>query len=116
MVKLIFHWFAAALAIMIVSLIIPGTFVAGFGAALIAALVIGLLNILLRPILLVLTLPINIVTLGLFTFVINALIILLTSKLIPSFYVHGFWTAVLFGIVLAIVNVLFSTAEASIEQ
>ena len=66
--------------------------------------VLGIINAFIKPVLIILTLPINILTLGLFTFVINALIIILTSGLVPGFKVNGFWWALLFSIVLSIVN------------
>lgn len=104
--KLFFHWLIAALAIGIASYIVPGVSVTLVGA-LIAAIVLGALNLFIRPILLLLTLPINIITLGLFSLVINACLVLLASYVVPGFYVSGFWTALLFALVLAIVNWVF---------
>ncbi|RQW76734.1 MAG: phage holin family protein, partial [Geobacter sp.] len=85
---------------------LPGVRLSGFLAALLTALVLGLINAVLKPLLLLLTLPLNILTLGLLTFVINALLIMLTSALVPGFNVAGFWWALLFSLVLAIVNFL----------
>ena len=104
--KTIIHWFIAALAIGIAAYLVPGVTVTPVGA-LIAAIVIGALNLFIRPILVVLTLPINILTLGLFSIVINALLILLANVLVPGFSVAGFWTAVFYAIMLAVVNWLF---------
>ena len=104
--KLFFHWLIAALAIGIASYIVPCVSVTLVGA-LIAAIVLGALNLFIRPILLLLTLPINIITLGLFSLVINACLVLLASYVVPGFYVSGFWTALLFALVLAIVNWVF---------
>jgi len=104
--KLFFHWVIATLAIIIGAYIVPGVSITLVGA-LIAAVVLGALNLFIRPILLVLTLPITLVTLGLFSLVINALLVLLASYLVPGFYVDGFWTALLFALVLAIINWLF---------
>ena len=73
---------------------------------LVTALVLGLINAFFKPLLLLITLPLNILTLGLLTFVINALLIMLTSALVPGFYVAGFWWALLFSLVLAVVNFL----------
>lgn len=109
--KLILKWFLMALAILIAAYFVPGVTVGGLWAALLLAVFLAIINILIRPILVVITLPINILTLGLFTFVINALLILLSSSVIKGFEVDGFLTAVIFGIVLSIVsyilNVLF---------
>ncbi len=104
--KLIFHWFVATLAIGIAAYIVPGVTITFIGA-LIAAVVLGALNLLIRPILLILTLPITILTLGLFSLVINALLVMLAAVLVPGFSVAGFWTAFLFALVLAIVNWVF---------
>ncbi|MBU6491015.1 phage holin family protein [Patescibacteria group bacterium] len=104
--KLLFHWFVAALAIGIAAYIVPGVTVT-FVGALIAAVVLGALNLLIRPILFILTLPINILTLGLFSLVVNALLVMLTTFLVPGFSVAGFWTALLFALVLSIVNWVF---------
>lgn len=104
--KLIFHWFVATLSIGIAAYIVPGVTITFIGA-LIAAVVLGALNLLIRPILLILTLPITILTLGLFSLVINALLVMLAAVLVPGFSVAGFWTAFLFALVLAIVNWVF---------
>lgn len=96
----------SAVAIMLAAFLVPGASVS-FLPALIAAIVLGVLNTFIKPLLLVLTLPINVITLGLFTFVINGLIILLASSIVPGFNVGGFWSAVLFSIVLALINMIF---------
>ena len=82
----------------------PAVKVDSFVTALILALVLALLNALVKPELIFLTFPVTIVTLGLFLFVINALIILLAAKLVPGFKVDGFWWALLFSIVMTIIN------------
>lgn len=105
--KLFFQWFIAALSIGVAAYLVPGVSVTLPGA-LIAAVVLGALNLFIRPILLVLTLPINILTLGLFTFVINALLVMLASLIVPGFLVAGFWTALLFALVLVIINWVFN--------
>ncbi|MHB8860549.1 MAG: phage holin family protein [Minisyncoccota bacterium] len=104
--KIFFHWFIAALSIGIAAYLVPGVTVTLVGA-LIAAVVLGALNLFIRPILLVLTLPINILTLGLFSLVINALLVLLVAWFVPGFSVAGFWTALLFAFVLAVINWVF---------
>jgi putative membrane protein len=104
--KTLFHWLIATLAILIAAYIVPGVTVTLLGAV-IAAVVLGALNLFIRPILLILTLPINILTLGLFSLVIDALLVMLASMLVPGFLVVGFWTAFLFAIVLMVINWVF---------
>lgn len=106
--RMLLNWLVATLAIIITAYLVPGVALSGLWPALIAALVLGLVNAVLRPILIILTLPINIFTLGLFTLVINALLIMLTSSLVPGFHVNGFWWALVFGIVLFFVNMALS--------
>ena len=98
------HWLIRAIAIVITAYLLPGVQLSGFSAALVTAVVLGLINTFIRPLLLFLTLPLNILSLGLFTLVINALLIMLTSALVPGFLVAGFGWALLFGLVLSIVN------------
>lgn len=93
-----------ALAVFISAQIIPGVSVDSFFVAFIAALVLGIINVILKPILLILTLPINIFTLGLFTLVINAFLVLLASNLVDGFRVDGFWWALLFSLVMSVVQ------------
>lgn len=95
MLKLILKWLLSAAALLGVAYVYGGVSVATFGTALIAALVIGLLNMLVRPILVVLTIPITVITLGLFLFVINALMFWAASGLIDGFHVSGFGAALL---------------------
>lgn len=104
MMLLLLKWVIMAASIMLAAYIIPGVVVKGFFAALWAALFIGIINVLVKPFLILITLPINILTLGLFTFVINALLILLASSIIKGFEVKGFWVAMLFSIVLSLIN------------
>jgi putative membrane protein len=98
------HWLIRAVAIVITAYLLPGVKLSGFGAALFTALVLGFINTFIKPLLLLLTLPLNILTLGLFTFVINALLILITSALVPGFVVTGFGWALVFSLVLSIIN------------
>lgn len=93
---------------MIAAYVIPGITVRSFFSALWVALFLGIVNMLLRPFLILITLPINILTLGLFTFVINGVIILLASSIVKGFQVSGFWIAVLFSIMLSIINYLMN--------
>ncbi len=101
---ILINWLLAALAIMATAYLLPGVSLSGFVPALVTALVLGLVNAFIKPLLLLLTLPINILTLGLFTLVINALLIMLVSKLVSGFQVQGFWWALVFSVVLTVVN------------
>ncbi|MEI8361174.1 MAG: phage holin family protein [bacterium] len=105
---ILIKWFFSALAIILAGYVVSGVKVASFWSALILVLVLGFLNSLIKPLLLVLTLPINILTLGLFTLVINALMILLASSVVKGFEVGGFWNALLFGLVLSVVQAVLS--------
>lgn len=105
--RLFFQWLVAALSIGIAAYLIPGASVTPM-AALIAAVVLAALNLFIRPILLILTLPITILTLGLFSLVIHALLVMLASYLVPGFVIGGFWNALVFAIVLMVVNWVFS--------
>jgi putative membrane protein len=96
-----------ALSVMVASYIIPGVSVKGFFTAMWVALFIGIVNVLVKPFLIFITLPINILTLGLFTFVINALLIMLASSVIKGFDVKGFWIAMIFSVVLSVINFIF---------
>ena len=93
-----------ALAVMISAYLLPGVRVKDFVTAIILAIVLALLNLLVKPILIILTLPVTIITLGLFLLVINALIILLASRLVSGFKVDGFFWALIFSLVLTLVN------------
>ena len=104
MISVLVNWVVSAMVIFSIAYILPGTTVVDFTAALVVALVLGIINALLKPILLILTLPINILTLGLFTFILNALLIILVSNVVSGFIVDGFLAALIFGIVLSVVN------------
>lgn len=106
--NLLIRWLIATVAVMATSYLLPGVELAGFLTAVLVALVLGLLNAVIKPILVILTLPINIMTLGLFTLVINALLILLASSIIDGFSVAGFWTALLFSLILTVFNFFLS--------
>ena len=101
---ILINWIVSAMVVFSIAYIMPGVRVADFTSALVVALVLGIINAFLKPVLLILTLPINLLTLGLFTFVLNALLILLVSSIVPGFVVDGFLTALIFGIVLSIAN------------
>ena len=97
-----------AASIIIAAYFIPGVRVGSFFSALWVALFLGVVNVLVRPVLILITLPINILTLGLFTFVINAVLILLASSVIKGFEVAGFWWALLYSVVLSAVNYIIN--------
>jgi putative membrane protein len=105
--RLILHWILSAVALMIVAHVVPGFYIRSFGAALIAALVIGLVNATLGFFLKVLTFPFIILTLGLFWFVVNAVMLMVASWLVPGFIVRGFVPAFWGAIVLALINMVF---------
>jgi putative membrane protein len=105
MLNLLVDWLLSALGLLLVAQVIPGFEVTGFGAALIAALVIGLVNATLGLVLKILTFPLTIVTLGIFWIVINALMLGLAAAFVPGFRIHGFLPAFLGAIALSIVNI-----------
>ncbi|MGE8547393.1 phage holin family protein [Alcaligenes sp. WGS1538] len=105
---LLLVWILNAVALLVVAYILPGITVASFGSALIAALVLGLLNTLVKPVLVLLTLPITIVTLGLFLLVLNALVFWFAGSILKGFQVNGFWWAVIGAIVYSLVSGLLS--------
>lgn len=112
----ILNWLISGLAILIAAYIIPGIHVEGFFPALVTALVLGLINAFIKPIIIILTLPINILTLGLFTLVINAALILLTSAIVPGFTVDGFFWALLFSVALSLVNFALSKISQEFQK
>ena len=106
---LLLRWLLNAIAIIISAYVITGVTVTSFWTALWLALFLGLINVTLKPILVLLTLPINLLTLGLFTLVINALLVLLASSVIQGFAVSGFWIAMLFSVVMSVISYLLNT-------
>lgn len=102
--NLIIRILITAILVVFIANFLPGVHVAGFTTALIVAVVLGLLNLFIKPILVILTLPVTILTLGLFLFVINALIILLCTNIVGGFSVDSFWTALFFSIILSILQ------------
>ncbi|MDB5266648.1 MAG: rane protein of unknown function [Parcubacteria group bacterium] len=109
--KTLIHWIVSALAIAVTAYLLPGAHVDGVAAAFVLAIVLGLINTIIRPVLLLLTLPLTIITLGLFSLVLNALLILLAARIVPGFSVDGFFSAFLFGIILALVNFILHQFE-----
>jgi putative membrane protein len=109
--KLLFKILITALAIIITCYLLPGAHVKDVFTAVIVAVVLSLLNAFIKPLLILLTLPITIFTLGLFLLVINALIILLAARIVPGFSVDGFWWALLFSIIVSVISSLFSNMD-----
>ena len=106
---LLVRWLILTAAIMVASYLISGIVVNGFFSAFFAAAILGVLNVFFRPILLILTLPINILTLGFFTFIINAVLLKMASSVISGFEVHGFWSAVFGGLIISVVSWLLNS-------
>ena len=94
MMTLLLVWILNAVALLVVAYVLPGIVVASFGSAMLAALVLGLINSLVKPFLILLTLPITIITLGLFLLVLNALMFWFAGSVLKGFQVNGFWWAV----------------------
>ncbi|WP_144632765.1 phage holin family protein [Bordetella genomosp. 13] len=105
---LILVWILNAVALLAVAYLLPGVTVASFGSALVAAVVLGLLNMLVKPVLTLLTLPITIVTLGLFLIVLNALLFWFAGSILRGFQVNGFWWAVAGAILYSLISGLLS--------
>ena len=101
---IIINWVLSGIAIILTAYLLPGVQVDSFVTALLVAIVLGIVNAILKPILVLLTLPITLLTLGLFMFVINAVMVLVVDRVIPGFGVDGFMSALLFSLVLSVVN------------
>jgi len=109
-VKIVVRWLLLAAALLLVAHLYPGVQVANFTAAMIAALVLGLLNALLRPILVLLTLPVTVLTLGLFLFVINALMFYFAASLLDGFHVTGFVAALIGSLLYSLCGLVIDAA------
>jgi len=105
---IIMRWIILTAAITIASYIIKGIYIEGFFSALFAAAILGILNSFFRPILIIITLPLNILTLGLFTFIINAVLLKMASGVIGGFEIHGFWPAIFGSLIISAVSWLLS--------
>ncbi len=107
--NILINWILSAASLGVAAYLLPGVHIqGGVATLLVLAVVVGLINAILKPILHLLALPITILTLGLFSLVINGLLILLAARLVPGFVVDGFWWALLFSLVLSLVNGFFS--------
>ena len=110
MLKIIVRWLLLAAALLLVAHLYPGVVVKNFGAAMIAALVLGLLNTLLRPLLVLLTLPVTLLTLGLFLFVINALMFYFAAQLLDGLQVSGFAAALIGSLIYSLCGMVIDVA------
>jgi putative membrane protein len=108
MLSLIARWIINAAALLLVAYLYPGVTVASFWAAMLAALVLGLVNALIRPLLILLTLPVTLLTLGLFLFVINALMFWLVAEIVEGFQVTGFWAALIGSVLYSLITLVTS--------
>lgn len=106
MTKLLVHWVLSALCLLLVAHFVPGFYVSGFGTALIAAVVIGLVNGTLGILLKIVTFPLTIITFGVFWLVINALMLKFASLFVPGFVVRGLWPAFWGGLILSLLNMI----------
>lgn len=102
------QWLISTVAILITSYLVPGAMTTLVGA-LILAVVLAIINLFIKPFIFVLTLPVNLLTLGLFSLVINALLVMLAAAVVPGFAISGFWSALIFAIVLSLINAVFGT-------
>lgn len=114
MLKLIAKWLLLATALLFVAYVYDGVEVRSFGAALVAAFVIGLLNTVVRPVLVVLTLPVTVLTIGLFIFVINALMFWLAAELLSGFHVRGFGAALIGSLLYSVLGLVIESALESL--
>jgi putative membrane protein len=101
---ILLRWLILTVAILITSYLLDGIYVRNFSSAFLAAAILGILNAFFRPILFILTLPINVLSLGLFTFVINAIMLMMASGVISGFKVYGFWPAVFGSLLISLVS------------
>lgn len=108
---LVIRWVLFALALLFIAWLIPGITIENFQAALLASFVIGLVNVFVRPIFVIITIPVTVFTLGLFIFIINAILFGLVAYLVPGFEVNGFFPALLGSIMLSIISIFINSAE-----
>lgn len=105
---MILRFLLSGVAVMLTSYLLPGVHIQDYWAALLVALIVSVLNLIIRPILIILTIPITILTLGLFLLVINATIILMVDSFVDGFRVDGFWWSLAFSLILSVFNSLFT--------
>lgn len=109
--KIFTHWIVYAVAIAIAAYLLPGVSVVGLTTVLVLAVVLSIINTFIRPVLLLLTLPLSVFSLGLFALFLNAFLIILAAHVVPGFSVASFWSAFFFGIILALVHMILKRAE-----
>ncbi|WP_194775967.1 phage holin family protein [Pararhodonellum marinum] len=107
--RILVNLLIGTLAVLITGYLLPGVSVTDFWTGVVIAALLALLNVLVKPILVVLTIPITVLTLGLFLFVINALMVMIVAEIVPGFTVGNFWWALLFSLILSIINSLLSS-------
>lgn len=112
--KIFIHWLVAAIAILITAYVLPGVQVDGLLVAFVLAVILGAINAFLRPLFIILTLPITILSFGLFVFVINGFLVMLAASIVPGFAVSGLWSGILFAIILAIVSAVLQMFEKEV--
>ena len=98
-------------AVWLTAILLPGVSLSGFGAAIIVAVVLAIANVLVKPVLVLLSLPITVLSLGFFIFVIDAILVLVVSNIIPGFHVGGFWTALFFAVILGIIGSILQAVK-----
>ncbi len=108
MVRFLIRWLISAVSIYIITYLPIGIAVSSFKSTIIAAAILGIINVTIKPILIILTLPINIITLGLFTFIINGIVLIITSYVVVGFDVKNIFSAVIASILISIVNVILT--------
>jgi putative membrane protein len=101
---ILIRWLLSSIIVLVTAMLLPGVHITNFLTALAVSAVLGILNAVLKPVLFILTLPISLITLGLFTLVINGFVIMLTAYIVPGFHVSNFWWAILFSIVVSVIN------------
>jgi putative membrane protein len=116
MAKIIIHFVIIAATFLLLANVVPGFYMAGWGSALLAALVFGLVNAILGPILTILSFPLILITLGLFWFVVNAILLVVVAAIVPGFSFNGFMPALIGSIVLAAVNLLWKAATRNRQR
>jgi putative membrane protein len=114
--KIILRLLIYTCAVLLTSWLLPGIQVENFATAIMVAIALAIINTFIRPVLIFLTIPVTIVTLGFFLLVINALIIVLIGRIVPGFVVDGFWWALLFSVILSIIAALFGTSSTTIVR
>ena len=108
--------FLSSIAVISASYLLPGVVVDGFITAIIVAVLLALLNSSVKPLLILFTIPLTVFTLGLFLLVINGLIILMADAIVPGFEVHGFWWALIFSLLLSLINALLTDLSKSDQK